>query len=136
MATRWEKLGLTEDDVVKNMVGWLIDIEQNNDGITATLASYDHNRMQLGGIPAYSFLLAFPNASLQPQQNLKDLSLNPSGAALLLRLVGSTTLRQQLVKETLVQHYQSIPTPHNVLGHETTQQYNSGLDIKTHNFLS
>lgn len=95
MLERWNALGMSAQHLRQNMVGWLIGIEQNAKGITATLASYDHHRLQLGGIPAFSFLVAFP----------KD----EDGALLLLRLVGSTPLRQDLVKETLVQHYQSIP---------------------------
>ena len=142
-------LGITSEQIRQNMVGWLIGIEQNAIGISATLASYDHHRWELGGIPAFSFLLAFP----------KD----TDGAILLLRLVGSTALRQDMVKETLVQHYQSIPAPHAVAqttpiqspaneneaagkesGDDQTDNpnvaledlLNNGLDAHTHSFLS
>ena len=126
------------------MVGWLIGIEQNAVGISATLASYDHHRWELGGIPAFSFLLAFPKDN--------------DGAILLLRLVGSTALRQDMVKETLVQHYQSIPVAHTDNSPVANQPdlstkedapdqkdnpnatledlLNNGLDAHTHSFLS
>ena len=133
-------LGITSEQIRQNMVGWLIGIEQNSVGISATLASYDHHRWELGGIPAFSFLLAFPKDN--------------DGAILLLRLVGSTALRQDMVKETLVQHYQSIPAPHAIAdqpaSNEKTDEdpqidnpnatledlLNNGLDAHTHSFLS
>lgn len=128
-------LGITSEQLRQNMVGWLIGIEQNSSGISATLASYDHHRWVLGGIPAFSFLLAFPKDN--------------GGAILLLRLIGSTSLRQEIVKETLVQHYQSIPAPHNILSPTQSTSadlsnpntdledlLNNGLDVHTHSFLS
>lgn len=165
MLERWNALGMSAQHLRQNMVGWLIGIEQNQTGISATLASYDHHRLQLGGIPAFSFLLAFPKLPNKSGEHDGSEKETPSsehdgshtdhhGAVLLLRLVGSTTLRQDMVKDTLIQHYQSIPTSHdfstpatpstsvpgqpqtNNLNTQLDDMLNSGLDVHTHNFLS